>query len=185
MLPLFTVLARAPLVGAATMAATPCAAQGRPPVAAQIDQLQQQIQALQQQLQELQNQVNASQKVPTPAALSQSVPHVVQSATNRFSLESADGQYSIALTGRLHLDTGDYIRVHPGSPAAPVSNLSSGFNARRARIGVTGNAFGDWTYTFIYDAGNSNDLTPRASEYAQINYLRFKDPVLRLSNSAT
>ena len=53
----------APLIGAAAIAATPCAAQGRPPVAAQIDQLQQQIQALQQQLQELQNQVNASQKV--------------------------------------------------------------------------------------------------------------------------
>src|ERR1700730_10015687 len=180
-------LACAPLIGAATIAATPCAAQGRPPVAAQIDQLQQQIQALQQQLQELQNQVNASQKAPPaaappttalPPAELESAPRVVQAQTNRFSLESADGQYSIALTGRLHLDTGDYIRVHPDSRASPVSNLSSGFNARRARIGVTGKAFGDWTYTFIYDAGNSNDLTPRGIEYAQINYRGFKNTVL-------
>src|SRR5260221_143898 len=185
-------LACAPLIGAATIAATPCAAQSRaaPPVAAQIDQLQQQIQALQQQLQDLQNQVNASQKAPPaaaapPAALSQSVPHVTQSATNRFSLESADGQYSIALTGRLHLDAGDYIRVRPDSPAAPVSNLSSGFNARRARIGVTGKAFGDWTYTFIYDAGNSNDVTPRGIEYAQINYRGFKGTILDFGYSDT
>src|SRR5260370_19044165 len=116
MLPLFTVLARAPLVGAATIAATPCAAQGRPPVAAQIDQLQQQIQALQQQLQDLQNQVNASQKAPSaaapsaaapPAAAFESAPRVTQSRTNRFGIESADGQYSIALTGRLHPNPGD------------------------------------------------------------------------------
>jgi hypothetical protein len=42
------------------------------------------------------------------------------------------------------------------------------------RTSITGKAFGDWTYTFIYDAGNSNDLTPRGIEYAQINYRGFK-----------
>jgi phosphate-selective porin OprO/OprP len=202
-------LACAPLFGAAAIATMPCAAQTRaaPPVAAQIDQLQQQIQALQQQLQNLQNQINASQKAqsvaapaappttapPTtappatasPPAAAQSVPHVTQSTTNRFGIESADGQYSIALTGRVHLDAGDYISVRPGSPAAPVSNLSSGFNARRARIGVTGKAFGDWTYTFIYDAGNSNDTTPRGIEYAQINYRGFKDTILDFGYSDT
>jgi phosphate-selective porin OprO/OprP len=192
-------LACAPLFGAAAIAATPCAAQTRAalPVAAQIDRLQQQIQALQQQLQNLQNQVNASQKAPSAAASAappttasppvapQSAPRVVQSKTNRFGIESADGQYSIALTGRLHLDAGDYITVHPGSPAAPVSNLSSGFNARRARIGVTGKAFGDWTYTFIYDAGNSDDATPRGIQSAQINYRGFKGTVLDFGYSGT
>ncbi|MDB5409991.1 MAG: porin [Rhodospirillales bacterium] len=203
-------LACAPLFGAVAIAATPCAAQTRaaPPVAAQIDQLQQQIQALQQQhqqqiqalqqqLQNLQSQVNASQKAqsaaasaapPTtasPPAAPQSAPRVTQSMTNRFGIESANGQYSIALTGRLHLDAGDYISVRPGSRTAPVSNLSSGFNARRARIGVNGKAFGDWTYTFIYDAGNSNDVTPRGIEYAQINYRGFKDTVLDFGYSDT
>ena len=218
-------LAYAPLVGAAVIAATPCAAQSRaaPPVAAQIDQLQrqiqvlqqqsqQQIQALQQQLQDLQNQINANQKAqsaaapPAPATTAPATtapsttappvtassptapltaPRITQSATNRFGLESADGQYSIALTGRLHLDVGDYINVHPGSRAAPVSNLSSGFNARRARIGVTGKAFGDWTYTFIYDAGNSNDVTPRGIEYAQFNYRGFKNTILDFGYSDT
>jgi phosphate-selective porin OprO/OprP len=184
-------LACAPLFGAAAIAATPCAAQTRsaPPVAAQIDQLQQQIQALQQQLQNLQNQVNASQKAPSaaapPATALESAPRVTQSKTNGFGIESADGQYSIALTGRLHLDAGDYISVRPDSQAAPVSNLSSGFNARRARIGVTGKAFGDWTYTFIYDAGHSNDVTPRGIDYAQINYRGFKGTVLDFGYSDT
>jgi phosphate-selective porin OprO/OprP len=198
----------ASLMGVVTVAATPCAAQGRPPVAAQIDQLQQQIQVLQQQsqqqiqalqkqLQDLQNQMNANQKAqsaaapaapPTnapPSTAQLSAPRITQSAANRFGIESADGQYSIALTGRLHLDAGDYIRVHPDSRAAPVSNLSSGFNARRARIGVTGKALGDWTYTFIYDAGNSNDLTPRGIEYAQINYRGFKNTILDFGYSDT
>jgi phosphate-selective porin OprO/OprP len=188
-------LACAPLVGIAFIAVTPCAAQTRaaPPTAAQIDQLQQQIQALQQQLQSLRDQVNANQKAQSaappaaapPATASQSTPHITQSATNRFGIESADGQYSIALTGRLHLDAGDYINVSPDSRAAPVSNLSSGFNARRARIGVTGKAFGDWTYTFIYDAGNSNDVTPRGIEYAQVNYRGFKNTVLEGGYSDT
>lgn len=189
-------VACAPLFGAAAIVATPCAAQTRaaPPVAAQIEGLQQQIQALQQQLQSLRDQMNAGQKAQSTAApptaaspptAPQSAPRLTQSTTNRFGIESADGQYSIALTGRLHLDAGDYISVRPGSPAAPVSNLSSGFNARRARIGVTGKAFGDWTYTFIYDAGNSNDLTPRGIEYAQINYRGFKNSILDFGYSDT
>src|SRR4029077_13067130 len=120
-----------------------------------------------------------------PSTAQLSAPRITQSATNRFGIESADGQYSIALTGRLHLDAGDYIRVPPDSRAAPVSNRSSGSNARRARIGVTGKAFGDWTYTFIYDAGNSNDLTPRGIEYAQINYRGFKNTVFDLGYSET
>src|SRR5947209_12133185 len=117
-------LASISLVGTAFVAA-PCAAQSQ----AQIDQLQQQIQALQQQLQALQNQFNASQKAqsaaasqsatPPPAAAAPAAapsptaaapaapttsPRVTQSAENLFGIESADGRYSIALTGRLHLD---------------------------------------------------------------------------------
>src|SRR5258708_32127309 len=94
-------LACAPLIGAASIAATPRAAQGRPPVAAQIDQLQQQIQALQPQLQDLQTQVNASQKAPSaaapsaappPAAAFESAPRVTQSRTHRFGIEDPHEQ---------------------------------------------------------------------------------------------
>jgi phosphate-selective porin OprO/OprP len=198
-------LAYVPVIGSAVIVAAPCAAQNQ----AQIDQLQQQIQALQQQLQTLQNQFNASQKAQSaaaaPAAAPQSAtppaaassnaappaatppasPRATQSATNEFGIESADGKYSIALTGRIHLDAGDYIRVHPDSSATNPSNLSSGFNARRARIGVTGMAFGDWNYTFIYDGGNANDATPKGIQTAQISYKGFKGASLEFGYSDT
>jgi hypothetical protein len=50
-------------------------------------------------------------------------PHVTQSAKNRFGIESADGRYSIALTGRLHFDAGDYLDYY--QPAIPL-RLGSG-----------------------------------------------------------
>jgi phosphate-selective porin OprO/OprP len=94
---------------------------------------------------------------PPPAA---PAPHVVQTAGNRFGLESPDGRNSIFLTGRLHFDVGDYLDYQPQSRTfAAVQNLNSGVNARRARLGVTGKFDGDWNYTFIYDAGGSTDAT--------------------------
>jgi phosphate-selective porin OprO/OprP len=82
---------------------------------------------------------------------------------NRFGIESADGRNSIALTGRLHFDMGDYLDYHPGSKFASVQDLNSGVNARRARIGVTGKFAGDWAYTLIYDFGGSTDNAPGAA----------------------
>ncbi|MBV9826756.1 MAG: porin [Alphaproteobacteria bacterium] len=87
-------------------------------------------------------------------------PKVVQTAGNRFGLESADGRNSIYLTGRLHLDTGGYLDYHADSKYASVTDLNSGFNARRARLGVTGKFAGDWNYTLIYDFGGASDGLP-------------------------
>jgi len=107
-------------------------------------------------------------------------PHVAQnSANNRFSLVSADGNYSIALTGRLHLDLGDYVDFEPQSAVVGTQSLSSGFNVRRARIGVTGHAY-DWNYTFIYDFGNSQDSGPAGLETAQVSYAGFKGVLIDL-----
>ena len=57
--------------------------------------------------------------VPAPA------PKVVVSGANKFSLESADGQYSIALTGRIHLDSGGYLDFKPDS-ASPAKSPAIG-----------------------------------------------------------
>jgi phosphate-selective porin OprO and OprP len=84
----------------------------------------------------------------------------VQKPNNEFGLESADGQNSIFLTGRLHFDVGDYVNYSPASKFASVQDLHSGENARRARLGVTGNFLGDWQYTLIYDFGGSSDEGP-------------------------
>ena len=111
---------------------------------------------------------------PTPVA-SPPAPHVAQSASNRFGLESADGRNSIYLTGRLHFDAGDYLDYNPQSKNfASVQDLNSGVNARRARLGVTGKFAGDWNYTLIYDFGGSTDATPGATgsgiEVAMVTY---------------
>lgn len=87
-------------------------------------------------------------------------PHAVQTPGNRFGIESADGQNSIYLTGRLHFDLGDYLNYSPGSKYASVQDLNSGVNARRARLGVTGKFGGDWAYTLIYDFGGTTDEGP-------------------------
>jgi phosphate-selective porin OprO and OprP len=84
----------------------------------------------------------------------------VQKSDNRFGLESADGQNSIFLTGRLHFDLGDYANYSPASKFASVRDLNSGVNARRARLGITGKLLGDWQYTLIYDFGGSTDEGP-------------------------
>jgi len=159
------------LCGAALCAlvfANEALAQGTPPVASQMQLLQQQIQQLQQQLQSLQNQVNAQAQQPAPVAAAAPPPppgpHITQSPTNRFSIESADGKYSIGLTTQLHFDMGGYA-YHPDAgrfglttPAGEAPHdLNSGVNARRARFGFLGKLDGDWGYTFVYDFGGSQD----------------------------
>ncbi len=133
-------------------------------------------------LQQLQAQeaTTAAKTVEAPAA-----PRVVQSASNKFSVESADGQYSIGLTGRIHADVGDYVNYDPKSKSTSPQNLNSGFNLRRARIGVTGKAAGDFTYTFIYDAGGTTDATPAGIQTAQVGYTGIKNMVFEIGYSDT
>ncbi len=94
-------------------------------------------------------------------------PEIVQNSTHSFKVQSADGRYSIGLFGIIQFDAGEY-GFHPDSPLVGPQTLSSGINARRARIGVAGTVASDWAYAFVYDAGNSSDATPRGLETAQI-----------------
>ena len=136
---------------------------------AQIDYLKHQLQIFAEQLQQVEAQQAAAPKPGTKAP-----PKVTQSATNRFAIESADGQYSIGLTGGFQGDVGYYPGFSAKSKVVGPQNLNSGFNARRARLGVTGKAGSDYTYTFIYDAGNSSDATSKGIETAQVNYVGIK-----------
>src|SRR5271167_3053327 len=144
---------------------------------AQIDYLKQQLEQVSGKLQQLQAQQTATvAKVEAaPAA-----PKVVQSATNKFAIESADGEYSIGLTGRIHADVGDYVNYDPKSKGTSPQNLNSGFNLRRARIGVTGKAAGDFTYGLIYDAGGSTDAAPTGIQPAQVGYTGIKNMVFEI-----
>ncbi len=176
------------LSGAVLLAAYPAAAQTSS-ISSQMQSLQQQIQQLQLQLQNLQGQVNdsqaAAQKAQQDAAQAQAQAKQAQAAqaqpaagnavatmspSNRPSICTSDGQNCISLTSRLHLDYGDYLGVHPQQSTGP-HDLTDGFNARRARIGVIGKFDGDWNYALIYDFGGSSDATPGSGiENAYVTY---------------
>jgi phosphate-selective porin OprO/OprP len=136
---------------------------------AQIDYLKHQLELVSDKLQQLQVQAAAAPKTEAKPQ-----PKITQSATSKFAIESADGKYSVGLTGGFQGDVGYYPGFDAKSKSIGPQNLNSGFNARRARIGVTGKAGGDFTYTFIYDAGNSSDATPKGIENASVNYTGIK-----------
>ncbi|MDB5393659.1 MAG: porin [Rhodospirillales bacterium] len=120
-----------------------------------------------------------------PPVAPKPAPRVTETSSHRFALESADGQYSVGLIGVIQADVGAYPGFHADSKVVGPQNLNAGFNARRARIGVTGKAGGDFSYSFIYDAGNSADTTPKGIEYAQVIYNGWKGVALELGYSST
>lgn len=153
------------LCGALALAA-PVKAQSASALNSQIQALQDQVRQLNQQLQSLQGQVQQTQQnqVQTEKAVSQikSSPGggvggaVVKMLNGRPVFESADGQTTLGITGRLHFDVGAY-DFKPDSKGTTPQSLNSGVNARRARLGVTGKFMGDWDYNLIFDFGGSTD----------------------------
>ncbi|MGH6957274.1 MAG: OprO/OprP family phosphate-selective porin [Caulobacteraceae bacterium] len=148
---------------------------------AEVDQLQSEVTALQGELEALRAQLAtrtapATPAAPPPAPIAvapspeRAEPRVVLNEAHRFALQSADGEYAIGLTGDLQFDSGAYLDFHPASTSVGSQALSSGFNARRVRIGVAGTAFGSWSYAVVYDAGNASDQTAKGLETAQIVY---------------
>ncbi|HZK99962.1 MAG TPA: porin [Caulobacteraceae bacterium] len=126
-----------------------------------------------------------ARETPASASPETAEPRVVQNETHRFAFESADGRYSIGLTGVVQFDAGAYVGFHPASPFAGPQALSNGVNARRARIGIAGTAMGDFGYAFIYDGGNSSDQTPRGIETAQIIYTGLRGAAFEIGYSNT
>ncbi len=109
---------------------------------------------------------------------------VAESATHRFAMTSPDGAWSIAPTGRIHFDIGGFLNqkaegtTGPGTAAG--GKLSSAINARRARLGATGKAMGDFTYTLILDAGGgAGDSTASINE-ARFGYTGIRNTILEV-----
>jgi phosphate-selective porin OprO/OprP len=109
---------------------------------------------------------------------------VAESATHRFAMTSPDGDWSIAPTGRIHFDVGAFLNqkaegaTGPGTAAG--GKLSSGVNARRARLGVTGKAMGDFTYTLILDAGGGAGDSTAAINEARFGYTGISNTILEI-----
>lgn len=110
-------------------------------------------------------------------------PKVVEPANHRFQMSSADGTWTIAPTGRVHFDFGGFLSQKSElttGPASPAGRLTAGVNARRARLGVTGKAMGDFTYAFILDAGGGGGDTTAAINEARIGYTGIKNTVIEM-----
>jgi phosphate-selective porin OprO and OprP len=144
----------------------------------QINQFQGQIQNLQNEVQELkakqadENEA-ARREAARAAAKAAHGPHVVETKGHEFGLESADGQNSIYLTGRVHFDVGGYFGYRRKTANAPLT-LTDGENFRRARIGVVGKFMGDWDYGLIYDFGGSSDALSSAASGIENAYVVYK-----------
>jgi len=111
-------------------------------------------------------------------------PRVAQNSTHRLLLESPAG-YSIGLTGDIQFDAGAYLGFRAANAFVGPQSLSNGVNARRARVGVVGTAPGGWGFALVYDAGNSQDATPKGIETAQIVYGGLKGAAFEIGYSNT
>lgn len=161
--------------------AAPVKAQTASALNSQIRALQDQVRQLSHQLQNLKGQVNQTQEnqMQTQHTVEQmkSSPGggvagaVVKMMHGRPVFESADGQDTLGVTGRLHFDMGA-IDWKPDSTTTNPQTLTSGVNARRARLGVTGKYRGDWDYALIFDLGGSHD-NGHTIENAFIGYTGF------------
>lgn len=66
------------------------------------------------------------------------------------TFSSADGDFTMAVTGRVHWDVGVYDERKPDH-----LNLNNGSNLRRARLGVKGKIMKHWGYEIVLDGGDS------------------------------
>ena len=160
------------LAGAATLAFIPNVHAAGKTNDAKLDALQQQVQQLSSELQTLKQEraAEAAAQADQPD-LSAAVIDLKRSSSAQYAdiqdqrakdvkvslkngrptFTSADGDFSLAIRSLLQYDTAYYAQ----GKRPPGSDLSSGTNFRRARLGVNGTLFKDWSYEFIYDFGGS------------------------------
>ena len=133
--------------------------------AAKIDELSQQVQTLSDQLVELKRSQSA-QYSDIQDRQSQNVGVPLKNGKPTFT--SADGDFSLSIRALVQFDSAYY-----GQGKAPAgTDFSSGNNFRRARLGVDGVVFKDWSYEFIYDFGGSGtEGSTISSAFIQYNGL--------------
>lgn len=143
---------------------------------AQVQALQQQLSAIQAQLQDLKE---------SEAADTADVRHIqaaaptVSLANGRPTLTTADNQFRFAVRSVVQYDMAHYDQDAPQTPdnrrsdASNPSDLNSGANFRRARLGVEGTAYGVWNYAITAEFGGSGSESPVLNQ-AYVEYAGWK-----------
>ncbi|MDB5365958.1 MAG: porin [Rhodospirillales bacterium] len=123
--------------------------------------LRQQVLDLQKQLNDLKAQVGtrvtSTEKTVEELKKASASDVKVTLPNGRPTIATNDGNFSFAVTGRIHFDTAGYFSTKSknGSPSSAVPDLNSGVNVRRAFFGVTGKLWKDWEYVLNLNAGGS------------------------------
>jgi phosphate-selective porin OprO/OprP len=145
---------------------------------ASTDQIAQRLADLQQQIDDLNNtmaDLKRGQSAQYADVQNQRAGDIQFSFKNgRFTAKSADGDFSLATRVLVQFDAAYYNQDFiPGSGVTPANtDFSSGGNFRRARLGVSGTLFGNWSYEFMYDLGGSGvEASTVSSAYVQYDGL--------------
>lgn len=100
-------------------------------------------------------------------------------ANGRPTIASSDGNFRFAVRAMAQLDLAAYDQNDPSTPdnrrgdASNASDLNSGANFRRARLGIEGTAFHDWNYALTYEMGGTGSESPQLNQ-AYIEYAGWK-----------
>ncbi|HRF10363.1 MAG TPA: porin [Xanthobacteraceae bacterium] len=151
----------------ATLLAGTAIAQEAPQSKEQIEQMRAQLIQLQRQVDALKGRVTHQEKNAAEVAASKfnkakkknnPEPIVIMGSNNRPGICTHDKFNCVYITGRFHLDAAAY-NFDPASALTAPQNPHNNVNARRARIGLTGNFMRDWHWTLVGEFGGSQDGT--------------------------
>ena len=136
-------------LGAAALFAGPALAASN--TQAELDALKAQVEALQRKIDDVQIQHGNAIK-----SLEERKSDVIVGLKNgRPSFKSADGNFSLEITGRAHLDMGWYDQ--DDNSEANFGGLGNNVNFRRAIIGVSGTVWKDFEYDLHFNFGDSGN----------------------------
>lgn len=90
---------------------------------------------------------------------------ILNVANGRPTFSTADGATTLSIRTLLQYDMSYFMQ---SGRSASGTDLVSGTNFRRARIGLDGKLFGDWFYSFLYDMGSTGtEVAKLADAYIQ------------------
>ena len=113
-------------------------------------------------------------QAPGSAPQQQQAP-TISVVNGRPTITSANNEFRFSIRALGQFDVAGYMQARPAAPdnrrgdAANASDLNSGSNFRRARIGIEGAAFRDWNYALTYEMGGSGSESPQLNQ-AYIEY---------------
>jgi phosphate-selective porin OprO/OprP len=164
------------VISGTVVAGAPAAAQD-----SELAAMKREIRALQLQLGKLQKTVaekvdqgRREKGAKTSVATAPAAPNVgaLTFPNGRPTFKSADGNFTLGLYGRAQIDVGTYFDQRG-------RDFNDGWNIRRARLGVVGSIYKDFTYSLIYDFGGSPEGTGSLYE-ASLGYTGIKPLNLRI-----